>query len=375
MRKDEIRMKMRRLILTVLLGSAVLGGGVSIYRARPVQAEEPVALPTAAVVKAKRADLAQTLTLSAELKPFFEADIHAKVAGYLQSINVDIGDRVKKGDVIATLDIVELKDDIHRTKAAFEQASLDYHRLLDVIRAKPGLIAQAEVDKARAEYDIAKANLDHAQTLFDYTTIAAPFDGVVTQRFADPGAMIQASVSSSTQSMPLVHLAETSTLRLRFPVPEDSVPMVHVGTPCAVVVGATGQTIAATVTRQADRVDSATRTMMTEVDIDNANGRIVPGMYASATLTLQQKKNVLALPVQAVSQDDQPTVWVVDGAGAIEERPVQLGLRTEDRVEIAAGLKDGDQVIFGSRSAFAIGMKVSPKIMPDDRAGRSADKS
>lgn len=368
-------MKMRRLVLTILVGSAISGAGASLYRTRPVHADEAAALPAAAVVKATRGDLAQTLTLSAELKPYFEADIHAKVAGYLQSINFDIGDRIRKGDVIATLDIVELKDDIHRTKAAYEQASLNYHRLLDVVKARPGLIAQAEVDKARAEFDIAKANLDHAQTLFDYTTITAPFDGVVTERFADPGAMIQASVSSSTQSMPLVHLAETATLRLRFPVPEASVPMVHVGTPCTVVVGATGQTIDAKVTRQADRVDSATRTMMTEVDIDNANGRIVPGMYASATLTLQQKKNVLALPVQAVSQDDQPTVWIVDAAGMIEERPVQLGLRTEDRVEIAGGLKEGDRVIFGRRGAFAIGMKVSPKLMSEDTAGRAASKS
>ena len=213
------------------------------------------------------------------------------------------------------MDIVELKDDIHRTKAAFEQASLNYHRLLDVIKARPGLVAQAEVDKAHADFDIAKANLDHAQTLFDYTTITAPFDGVVTQRFADPGAMIQASVSSDTQSMPLIHLAETSPLRLRFPVPEDSVPLVHVGTPCVVVVGATGRTINAAVTRESDRVDSATRTMMTEVDIDNKDGKIVPGMYASATLTLREKKNVLALPVQAVSGDDRPTVWAVDAAG------------------------------------------------------------
>ena len=299
---------------------------------------EPAALPSAAVVKASRSDLAQTLTLSAELKPFFEADIHAKVAGYLQSINYDIGDRVKKGDIIARLDIVELKDDINRTKAAFAQASLDYHRLLDVVKARPGLVAQAEVDKARAEYDIAKANLDHAQTLYDYTTITAPFDGVITQRFADPGAMIQASISSSTQSMPLVHLADTATLRLRFPVPEASVPMVHVGTPCTVVVGATGLKIKADVTREADRVDSATRTMMTEVDIPNPDGRIVPGMYAAATLTLQEKKNVLALPVQAVSQDDHPTVLVGDPSGTISERPVEVGILTPDRVEITGGL-------------------------------------
>jgi RND family efflux transporter MFP subunit len=367
-------MMMRRLILVAVFGAAGLGI-VLAWPRPPAMSAEPLALPNAAVVKVTRENLAQTITLSAELKPFFEADIHAKVAGYLQSINYDIGDRVKKGDVIAKLDIVELKDDINRTKAAFEQASLDYHRLLDVVKAKPGLVAQAEVDKARAAFDIAKANLDHAQTLYDYTTITAPFDGVITQRFADPGAMIQASVSSSTQSMPLVHLADTATLRLRFPVPEASVPMVHVGTPCTVVVGATGMTINAKVTRAADRVDSATRTMTTEVDIDNPDGKIVPGMYAAATLTLEQKNNVLSLPVQAVSQDDNPTVLVVAPSGTISERPVKIGLRTPDKVEITSGLKDGEAVIFGSRSAFAVGMKVSPQLVSERSTDRANGKS
>jgi RND family efflux transporter MFP subunit len=197
---------------------------------------------------------------------------------------------------------------------------------------------------------------------------------VITQRFADPGAMIQASVSSSTQSMPLVHLADTSVLRLRFPVPEASVPMVHVGTPCSVTVGATGLTIQAKVSREADRVDSATRTMMTEVDIANPNGRIVPGMYAAATLTLEEKKDVLGLPVQAVSQDDHPTVLVVGPDGTISERPVELGIRTPDLVEITAGLKEGEELIFGSRSAFAVGMKVSPKPISEEDASRAGNR-
>src|SRR5581483_11371164 len=199
--------------------------------------------------------------------------------------------------------------------------------------------------KAHAEYDIAKANYEHAKTWFDYSTITAPFDGIVTQRFADPGAMIQASISSSTQSVPIVHLAEDSVLRLRFPVPESSVAQVHDGTACDVDVPAAGQTARATVTRKADRVDSSTRTMMTECDIANPDHKLVPGMYASATLTLEHKQNVLTLPVQAVSQDEKPTVWLVSVDGRIEERPVEIGLKTADKVETLSGLKAGDQVI------------------------------
>jgi|SRR5579883_3168728 len=354
----------------IAVGVAMMSGSQPAQSAAADGADDPLA----AVVEASRGDLVATITLSAELKPFEEADIHAKVAGYLQTINYDIGDRVKKGAVIATLETTELQDDLNRTKAAYELAELDYRRLLDVTKAKPGLVAQSDVDKAHAEYDIAKANYEHAKTWFDYSTISAPFDGIVTQRFADPGAMIQASISSSTQSVPIIHLADDSVLRLRFPVPESSVAQVRDGTECNVEVPAAGRTVRATVTRKAERVDSSTRTMMTECDIANPDHKLIAGMYASATLTLERKQNVLTLPIQAVSQDEKPTVWLVNADGRIEERPVEIGLRTARKVEILSGLKLGDTVIFGSRNAFAIGMKVRPKMTPSAERDAGTDK-
>lgn len=351
-----------RSVFAGLMGCSAVAGAIVLTHGTKSPAAVPMTAPAAAVVQATRGNLEKTITLSAELKPFQETDIHAKVAGYLRSINYDIGDRVKKGALIATLEIVELQDDLNRTSAAYEFARLDYQRLADVTKARPGLVAQADVDKAHAEYDIAKANFDHARTLLDYATITAPFDGVVTQRFADPGAMIQASVSSSTQSVPLIHLADTSVLRLRFPVPESSVAEVRDGTPCAVDVEAASRRIQASVTRKADRIDTGTRTMMTECDIANPDNSLVPGMYAAATLTLESKKNVLTLPVQAVADDDAPNVWIVTAGDQLEERPVKVGLRTATKIEILAGLKDGDTVIFGNRGGFVLGMKVIPKL-------------
>jgi len=362
----------KRWTVGTLVGASITAAVVVSIHGANAPAIAQTVPPVAAIVQVTRGNLDQTITLSAELRPFQEVDVHAKVAGYLQSINYDIGDRVKKGAPIATLEIVELHDDLDRTSAAYALAHLSYQRLLDVTKAKPGLVAQADVDKARAEYDIAKANFDHAKTLLDYATITAPFDGVVTQRFADPGAMIQASVSSSTQSVPLVHLADTSVLRLRFPVPESSVPKVQDGTPCKVAVGATGKLIQATVTRKADRIDSSTRTMMTECDIANADNGLMPGMYAAATLTLDSKKNVLTLPVQAVSDDDAPNVWIVTPGDQIEERRVKVGLKTEASVEILEGLKEGDKVVFGSRGGFVLGMKVTPKLTAVSNVGEPA---
>ncbi|MBV8938461.1 MAG: efflux RND transporter periplasmic adaptor subunit [Alphaproteobacteria bacterium] len=320
-----------------------------------------------AVATVTRGNLTRRLTLSAELRPFEEADLHAKIAGFLKTITVDIGDQVRAGQVIATLDIDELKDDLARSNAAYRDAKLDYDRVSAVIRKRPGLLAQEEVDKAQAAYEMAKANQQKARTLLEYATITAPFDGVVTKRFADPGALIQAGVNSSTQAMPVVHLADNTKLRLVFPVPESAVPYVRVGTPVEVTVQSTGQTMKSAVARIAGNVDSATRTMETEVDLDNRDRRITPGMYASVAIDLERKDAVPSLPVQAIAGGDKPNVWRVNDKNEIEEIPVALGLQTADKVEILNGAGEGDRVVFGSRGALAVGMKVEAKPIAEKR--------
>jgi len=314
-----------------------------------------------AVAEVTRQDLIRGITLSAELRPYQEIDLHAKVAGYLKFITVDIGDQVKKGQVIAKIDTDELTADLAHATAAYHDAKLDYDRTEAVIKKQPGLLAQQEVDDVHAKFEMAKANMEHAKTFMDYSTIIVPFDGVVTKRYADPGAFIQASVSSGTQTLPIVHIAENKRLRLDFPIPEADVPFVRVGTPVAITIKATGQTISTVVARTANKVDSSTRTMETEVDINNADLRLTPGMYAVVNVNLEGKTGVLTLPIQAVSISDQPNVWVVNSKKEIEERPVTIGMQTPDKVEILDGLNEGDQVVFGSRDNVSIGMKVDPK--------------
>lgn len=355
--------KSRALIIATL----IIAGGWLVMR-RPAEEASADTVPEAkpaAVAIAAKADLASQITLSAEFRPFEEADLHAKVAGYLKDITVDIGDQVKAGQVIATLDIDELKADFNRAQADYHNAKLDYDRISEVVKRKPGLLAQADVDKAQATYEMAKANMERAKTFFDYATITVPFDGVITKRYVDPGALIQASTSSSTQTLPLVHVAKNTMLRLDFPVPEAAVPQIHIGTPVQVTVQATGQVIDAKVIRTTGKIDSATRTMETEVDINNKDLRITPGMYASVMIDLETKNNVLTLPVQAVSMGDKPNVWLVNAQGEVDEHPVTVGLQTASKVEILQGLKEGDRVIFGSRSALSVGMKVTPTQVTD----------
>ncbi len=350
-----------KIFLGLLSLLTVVGIVLWLSGLRPAKSIDNVKL--VATAKVTRGDLARFVTISGELKPYQEIDLHAKVAGYLKYLTVDIGDQVKAGEVIAKIDTDELKADYENATAAYQDAKLNYDRLNEVIQKQPGLLAQQDVDNAQAAYAIAKANMDRARTFMDYSTITVPFDGVVTKRYADPGAMIQASGSNDRQTMPVVHIAENDKLRLDFPVPEPDVPFIKIGMPMEVTISATGQKIMGKVARTTDMVDPDTRTMETEVDVDNHDLRLTPGMYAYVNLGLENKSNVTTLPVQAVSLNGNPNVWKINDKNEIEEQPVTVGLQTADKIEILSGLKEGDQVVYGSREMVNIGMKVIPKLI------------
>jgi RND family efflux transporter MFP subunit len=339
--------------------------------------------PTVAVTHPIREDLSRSVNLTAEFRPYQEVQIHAKVSGYVQQMNVDVGDHVKTGDVLAVLEIPELDDDLKKADAAvltaqqevesaeadFEETDLINTRLHAAAKEAAGLIAQQDLDTAaernranasnlqaaKQKVVEAQANADRMRTMQAYARITAPFDGVVTKRFADTGALIQAGTTSDTQSMPLVSLAEIKELRLDFPVPESAVAFVHVGDPVEVNIVSSGQSFPAKVSRFAQNVDTATRTMLTEVEVDNADYRYTPGMYATVRLMLSEKKDALAVPIQCVSAGDNPTVLVLNDDHKVEERPVTIGLETASMAEILSGLGDNDLIVMGSRNSIPIG--------------------
>ena len=343
-----------------------------------------------AVAKVTRENLQQTLTIAAEFRPYQEVSLHAKVAGYVQSISVDVGDRVKEGQVLAVLDAPELKnelqkdvaavqasrEEVNRAQASYEQTHLASGRLETVAQQHPKLVAEQEVDDAKAKdqnatgalaaarqhVDEATAELNKTQSLLNYADITAPFDGVITHRYADPGALIQAGTSSS-QTMPVVDLEEESRLRLVFPVPESAVAKIRVGQKVRVFVSALQKSFDATVSRFSDKVDRETRTMRTEADIDNHDGIFKPGMYADATIVVQQQDNALSVPVEAVSMAGKPSVLRVDRKGIVQSRSVTVGLTTANHCEISQGLAPGDLVVVGSRAGIRDGDKVAPKVV------------
>jgi RND family efflux transporter MFP subunit len=354
----------------------------------------PVVVSAARV---RRADLERVITLAAEFEPFQDVSVHAKVAGYLRSIRVDVGDHVRKGETIAVLEIPELNDDlrhavaatgaakeeIKRAEARHEEVHLASGRLLQVAAQRPNLVAQQDLDAARDQDQAAEAALASARqsveeneanegrihTMLGYAVITAPFDGVITRRYADTGALIQAGTSSNTQAMPVVSLAEDRLLRLVFPVPESVVPFVREGTPVGVDVQSLQRKFAGKVVRFSGQVDRATRTMQTEVDVPNPDLRITPGMYASVSVVLEKRKDALSVPVQAVAGG---TALVVGAGGALEKRDVELGLATPDRVEVVDGLKQDELVVIGGRTRVRPGDRVEAKVQaePSPTGGR-----
>jgi RND family efflux transporter MFP subunit len=339
--------------------------------------------PTVAVTHPAREDLSRSVDLTAEFRPYQEVQVHAKVSGYVQQMNVDVGDHVKTGDVLAILEIPELDDDLKKAdaavltaqqevesaQAAFEETDLINQRLQAAAKEAAGLIAQQDLDTAaernranasnlqaaKQKVVEAQANADRMRTMQAYARITAPFDGVVTKRFADTGSLIQAGTTSDTQSMPLVSLAEIKLLRLDFHVPESAVAFVHVGDFVEVNIVSSGQSFPAKVSRFAQNVDTATRTMLTEVEVDNADYRYTPGMYATVRLTLSEKKDALAVPIQCVSAGENPTVLILNEDRKVEERPVTIGLETSSMAEILSGLSDHDLIVMGSRSSIPVG--------------------
>ncbi|HXK12856.1 MAG TPA: efflux RND transporter periplasmic adaptor subunit [Vicinamibacteria bacterium] len=365
-------------VIALLIAFARLGRGRESAIAPPA---------TVAAARVRRADLARTITLSAEFRPFQEVSVHAKVAGYVRSIRVDVGDHVRRGDTIATLEIPELADDVHKAAAATQAAReelkraqarhdelhLVAQRLQQVVLQRPNLVAQQDIDSARDQDMAGQASLDAArhsveegeanesrmQTMLGYGVITAPFDGVITRRYADTGALIQAGTSSNTQAMPVVSLAEDRLLRLAFPVPESAVPFVREGTTVQIEVLAVHRKFAGAVARLAGQVDRETRTMLTEVDVPNPDLGFTPGMYATVTLALDQRTNVLAVPVRAIAEGK---ALVVGADGKLEQRTVRIGLETPEDVEVLAGLNEGELVVAGARSLLRGGDRVVPKV-------------
>ena len=359
---------------------------------------------SAAVSVVQRGNISHVLSLAGQFQPYQVIDVHAKVSGYVRHIYVDIGDRVRAGQTLAVLEVPELnaqyrgsqseqqrskeQSSIASTRSAAPKRAISPCRRTTIAccrasKAQPGLIAEQELDDARAkadasqaqvdtarstlsaaeqQSDVAKADMERYGALQSYTTISAPLSGVVIWRYADTGALIQAGTASDSQSLPLVKLSQSDLLRLRLPVPEDAVGYIHDGDTVQIRVDALHRSFTGKIVRFTRNVSLDTRTMETEVDVPNKDLSIDPGMYANSYVQLAHKENVLTVPLLAVQHDDSghAFVLVVDGENRVHRRTVALGIRGSLLAEVRSGLQQNDRVVLGNAARYKDGERITP---------------
>lgn len=356
--------------------------------------------PRVETIRPRQEDLLHQITLPASLEAFQKATLYSKVAGYLQWIRVDIGDPVRKGTIIAKIQAPEMlsqvsaaaaevknqqaarahaEAELEQARAEYELKKISYERLQGVLEEEPEMISRQSVDEARAEYQVAgssikvveskliqvesqieraAAELDHLKTLMAYSEVKAPFSGIITERFVDPGAFIQLA-SNSQNVRPLVTVARVDTLRIFLAVPEVAVPYIRRGLLATIAIDAlAGRQLKASITRFASVLNPTTRTMKTEIDISNREGLLHPGMYGKVTLTLEEKPGAMTLPSAALHDEgSQRFVFcVVDGLA--KRVAVEIGSDDGSTVEITKGLSGDENVVVASRGSLSDGTPV-----------------
>jgi RND family efflux transporter MFP subunit len=397
---------MRTYFSTVANAMMAFCAALGLYGCRGGDKSSDAAAATvrsARVAVAQRGDISRVLTLAGQFQPYQVVDVHPKVSGYMSHINVDIGDIVHEGRTLAVLQVPELKAQLQAATFEMEQSKEELaraqheidraeathtalhaasERLKQASAVRPGLIAQQELDNAQAQDLSAEAQVDSAkaamaaaqqhmgaanadkqrvEALESYTNVTAPLDGVVIWRYADTGALIQGGTTSNDQTLPIVRLSQSNLLRLRIPVPEDDVKYVRPGDELQVRVDAIGRSFIGKIVRFTRNVNFETRTMETEVDVENKDLSIAPGMYANTMLQLAHVEGVVTIPVEAIVLNGrQPTVYALDATNHIHIHNVQVGLEGSTLAEITGGLKPGDRVLIGGQEKYADNEEVNP---------------
>jgi membrane fusion protein (multidrug efflux system) len=306
--------------------------------------------------------ISRFVTLPGEIKPYQQVTLCAKVAGYLKTINVEMGDQVQEGALLAEIEIPELLADRARYKAEVEVANLDHKRLSDSQSKAPDLVLPQAVDAARARLEIAKASLERAETLLNYAKIIAPFSGIVTRRLVDPGAFIPAATSSGgAQNAALITLTDFNRVRVQVAIPELEAPLVGVDKPVRFTIDALpGKSFEGKVTRFTYALDEATKTMLAEIELPNPTHELRPGMYATVKIGLEHKENSLLLPSDAIVTEKAGVFAFALVENKANKTRVQTGFNDGLHVEILSGLAPDQMVILVGKQQLNDGQTVKP---------------
>jgi len=328
------------------------------------------ALPTLAFAQTpvkltspKRADIHRWITLPGTLKANQQATLYAKVAGYLTKVAVDKGDTVKAEQALGELEVPELLADLKKFEADVKVAEIELGRLTDAQKKAPDLVLPQALDKARGAADVARANMERTRTLLDFAKITAPFPGVITARFVDNGAFVPSATSgSAAQNAALFTLMDFTTVRAQVAVPELETPFIKSGLPVKIALEALpGKSFDATVTRFSGALDEATRTMLVEADLPNAEGTLRPGMYSSIRIAVEKHTGALVVPGEALAMEKTNAFVFKHADGKAKKAAVKLGFNDGTNAEVLEGLAEGEQVIVVGKATFTDGQAVKPE--------------
>ncbi len=308
----------------------------------------------------KQGGIVRRVTLPGNVMAYQEATLYAKVAGYLKTISVDKGDSVKEGDTLAEIEAPEMLADLVKAKAEAEAAQLDYKRVSEAQKKASDLVVPQTVDAAKAKSGVAVAGLQRIETLLSYAKITAPFSGVITKRWVDPGALIPAPTSSSTaKSAAVVTLMDFTTVRIDVAIPDTEAPLVKKDLPVKVTVDELpGRTFQGTITRFSYALDESTKTMATEIEISNPDLALRPGMWATVEIELQKKENALLIPAEALlAEKNKMSIFVVRDNKA-QRVSITTGFDDGANVEILKGCGPNDAVIVAGKQSVTDGQRV-----------------
>jgi multidrug efflux pump subunit AcrA (membrane-fusion protein) len=358
------------------------------------------ALPVVNVERVERSSGKSSLVLPGNIQAITEAPILARASGYIKKRNVDIGDRVTAGQVLAEIEAPELQQQIKQAKAAIDQAGSTIQQAeaalqqgkananlaqVNAGRYKTlfgqGVVSRQEHETYQAQYEAqqanvqalekaisaaqsnaaaAEANLARLNELLGYQTVRAPFAGVITLRNVDAGALVNEG------STLLFRIAQTDRLRTYVNVPQADADSVRTGQKATLsIADFGGRTFTGLVTRTANALDPATRTLLVEIQVPNPAGALMPGMYTQVDLAVPRKNPPLVIPGDTlVVRSDGPQVAVVDAGGSVHFTKIQLGRDFGDRLEVLSGLEEGQQVAVNPGDAVREGGKVKAVLAP-----------
>ncbi len=349
-------------IVVALVATAglVLARELWIGRQTSELAHEHEAGPHVLVTGVSQAPPTRDLKLPATIRGFDETDIYAKVPGYLKTIKVDKGDRVRKGQLLAILASPELDQQTANARANYNIALITDKR--NQILVHQSVIAQQAADESHAAMLQAKATLEQDIAYQAYETITAPFDGILTARYIDPGHLVPANTTPGTPGNgAIISVSRMAPLRVFAYVPQNVAPFVKDGDPATITArGYPGQKFIGSITRHPEALSPDTRTMLVEVDLANENQALYPGMYAMAEFTIKMGIGSPMVPDDALVFRDGKVYVPVVRNNQLHLAEVALGYDNGQMVEVTSGINQTDKVAVNVGQAARDGENVQP---------------